>query len=287
VAALLPPAELQFLDGNGHPYAAGKLATFVPGTTTPKNTWQDASATVLNANPITLDAAGRCIVYGDGEYRTQLSDAAGNLVWDQSSNTLVSVAMAPVVAAPTIADAVNLLGIQDMIDIETARAIAAENALQAQIGGQATTAALNAEIARAQAAEADLQNQLNTEVTRAEAAEANLQSQISGITGTDTTGQRSGTVTTNVNGRFNIAITPAYTLQMTGLTCWQTGTQLPKWPQPVNSSNVYNLDFRDSGGGPIFASVNGINGVLCLTNDGSGTDLAVVSTTINWQSSGI
>jgi hypothetical protein len=259
----------------------------VPGTSTPKNTWQDAGATVLNTNPIVLDSAGRCICFGDGIYRCILQDASGVLIFDQLSDTLVSAAMAPVIAAPTIAAAVNLLGIQGMIDIETSRATAAENALQAQLHGFAAAVDLTAETARAEAAEAALGTRIDNEVSRAEAAEANLQSQISGITGTDTTGRRSGTVTTDVGGRFSIAITPAYTLEMTYLTCWQIGTQLPKWPQPVNSSNVYNLDFRDSGGGPIFASVNGINGVLCLTNDGSGTDLAVVSTTINWQASGI
>ena len=66
---LLPSAELQFSDANGHPYAGGTLELLVPGTTTPKDTWTDPDGAALNTNPIVLDAAGRCIVYGDGAYR--------------------------------------------------------------------------------------------------------------------------------------------------------------------------------------------------------------------------
>lgn len=83
MATLLPFPELQFFDNNGNPLAAGTINTYVPGTTTPKQTWQDASGVVLNTNPITLDAAGRAIIYGVGSYRFLVKDAAGNIIYDQ------------------------------------------------------------------------------------------------------------------------------------------------------------------------------------------------------------
>jgi hypothetical protein len=204
MAALLPSPELQFLDGNGHPYSAGTLATYVTGTTTPKATWRDEAATVLNTNPIVLDAAGRCICWGDGVYRVILNDASGNLVFDQTSDTMVSIAMAPVIAAPTIAEAVRLLGINDLL------------------AGYATTAALNAEIARAEAAEAALGTRIDNETARAEAAEAALQSALdaeiarakaaeAGLTPSGTAATvRTGSVTTDAGGVAHINFVPPF-----------------------------------------------------------------------------
>jgi hypothetical protein len=169
MVALLPNPEPQFCDADGNPYAGGTIATYVSGTTTPKATWLDPNQTAFNTNPIILDAAGRCVMYGDGDYRLILNDAAGNLIWDQPSSTIVSAAMEPVMAAPTIAEAVRLLGIQDLIDNEAAARAAADSAEQA-----ARIAADNAETARAEAAEANLQSELDAEIARAEAAEGAL-----------------------------------------------------------------------------------------------------------------
>jgi len=168
MVALLPPAELQFSDANGKPYAGGKLATYVAGTTTPKSTWQDPDGTTLNTNPIVLDSAGRCIIYADGIVRTILTDAAGNLVWDQLSNTLVSVAMAPVCIAPDIPTAQGLLGI-----VDNSATLAA---LSAAISAETTnrTAADTAEATARAAADTTNANAITAETTRAEAAEAAL-----------------------------------------------------------------------------------------------------------------
>jgi hypothetical protein len=112
MTTLLPLAQLQFLDANGNPYAGGQLFTYVPSTTTPKQTWQDAGQTTLNTNPIVLDAAGRCTIYGQGSYRTQLFDGIGNLVWDKlttATDAFVSIPMLPVVAAASTDAATALL----------------------------------------------------------------------------------------------------------------------------------------------------------------------------------
>lgn len=92
-ATLLPNAEQQFIDGNGVPYALGKVYHYIPTTSTFKNTWQDVGRTVLNTNPIDLDGAGRAIIYGSGQYRQVLEDVDGNLIWDQLTQDVYGLVM--------------------------------------------------------------------------------------------------------------------------------------------------------------------------------------------------
>jgi hypothetical protein len=80
--------------------------------------------------------------------------------------------MIPVVAAPTIAEARRLLGIDASIQAETDRAEAAEGALRSQI---------TAETARAEGIEAGLRTDLNAEIARATAAENALNTRMNGI----------------------------------------------------------------------------------------------------------
>ena len=120
--------EPQFCDQNGIPYAGGTITTYVMGTSTPKTTWMDPNLTAMNTNPIVLDAAGRCVMWGDGDYRLILRDIAGNLIWDQPSTSIVSAAMAPVVEAATLQDAMDAMGVTAAINAEAnARAAADSN----------------------------------------------------------------------------------------------------------------------------------------------------------------
>ena len=80
---ILPNGKQQFIDSNGNPLASGKVYYYIPSTTTFKNTYQDDAGTVLNTNPIQLDANGQCIAYGTGSYRQQVYDVNNNLIWDQ------------------------------------------------------------------------------------------------------------------------------------------------------------------------------------------------------------
>lgn len=82
-ATLLPNARQQFWDSNGRPLAGGSVYFYVPQTSTPKNTWQDAGQTVLNTNPVVLDANGQALIYGNGQYRQVAYDVHNNLIWDQ------------------------------------------------------------------------------------------------------------------------------------------------------------------------------------------------------------
>jgi hypothetical protein len=209
MVALLPTPELTFVDADGAPYAAGTLTTYVPSSTTSKDTWSESTGTALNTNPITLDSAGRCIVYGDGAYRLILKDSAGNTIFDQESNTLVSVAMAPVCIAATIADAQALLGITD-----SAAALAALTAADAAEAA-ARAAAITAEATARAAADATLTTNLAAEVTRATAAEAALAATgaFTGFTWHDLTGSRAAATNyTNSHGKLivvNVVATSA------------------------------------------------------------------------------
>lgn len=252
MAELLPSPELQFCDSNGLPYAGGTLTLYVAGTSTLKTSWQDEGGTVANANPIVLDSAGRAIIWGDGAYRAVLRDAAGNLIFDQTTTTMVSAAMAPVCIAATLADARAAMGITDAIGTETSRAVAAEGTL---------TTNLAAETSRAEAAETTLTTALNAEIARAEAAEAALSG---GISGLGSTGAKSGTGTTDGTGHVRITYPAAYatattafvaTLDAAGLlgitlsvaadrfgadvwSCWTYGAAAP-------STNFYWLAMGD------------------------------------------
>ena len=62
MAVLLSPvggAAAQFLDNNGNPLLAGKLFTYVAGTTTNQATYTSSSGVTPHTNPIILDAGGR------------------------------------------------------------------------------------------------------------------------------------------------------------------------------------------------------------------------------------
>lgn len=62
--------------------AGGSVAYYIPTTLTTKQTWQNAAESVLNQNPVPLDANGCAIVYGNGSYRQILKDSLSNTVWD-------------------------------------------------------------------------------------------------------------------------------------------------------------------------------------------------------------
>lgn len=228
MVAPVPPGAWQFIDADGRPYAGGTIGTYVVGTTTPKNTWADHLAAALNPNPIVLDAAGRCTMFGDGEFRLMLRDQAGNLVYDQYATTLVSAAMQPVIVAPDLATARRLMGIDDAIAaavlVETNRALAAEAALQAAINAaiSSLTALIEAETARAEAKETELQNNLAQERAERIAADDAINGRI-GAGG----GIRAGTGLSDSNGNIVITFDPSFTSACTFFVVTIPGTTLP------------------------------------------------------------
>ena len=83
-SAQIPNGQQQFADANGVPYAGGSVCFYVPGTSTPSLTYQDPGLTVPNTSPcVTLNASGRAIIWGSGEYRQILYNSSAVLIWDQ------------------------------------------------------------------------------------------------------------------------------------------------------------------------------------------------------------
>lgn len=92
---LLGLSIFQPLDDDGAIVPQGRLHTYIVGTTTPKDTYLQASGGSAHANPVVLDGAGRATIFlaDDGAYDMVLTDADGATIW-----TLTSIiAAAPVV----------------------------------------------------------------------------------------------------------------------------------------------------------------------------------------------
>lgn len=92
-ATLLPNGKQQFFDNSGGVNAGGYVYFYIPSTTTLKTTWQDAGMVTANANPVPLDANGRAIIYGNGQYREVVYQADGTLVWDQLTSDTTSLSL--------------------------------------------------------------------------------------------------------------------------------------------------------------------------------------------------
>lgn len=76
-----------YFDNAGVPLSGGKLYFYDTGTTTPRNTWSDKALSVLNANPVQLDSAGRANteIWGSGSYRIVAEDADGNPIYTRDN----------------------------------------------------------------------------------------------------------------------------------------------------------------------------------------------------------
>lgn len=83
ISALLPNGKQQFFDRNGDTVALGTVGFFIPGTDTPKDTWSDPDESVLNTNPVALDAGGMALIYGSGQYRQVVQNSSGDIIWDE------------------------------------------------------------------------------------------------------------------------------------------------------------------------------------------------------------
>lgn len=77
MSSILPNGKTQFIDQNGKPLANGAVTFYSPGTTTKKDTYQDAAMTQPNTNPIILDSRGQATIWGGGSYRQVVADKIG------------------------------------------------------------------------------------------------------------------------------------------------------------------------------------------------------------------
>ena len=81
---------IQFFLDDGSVNAGGSVTFYETDLTTLKNTYSDPALTVLNANPVTLDAAGRPVtdIWGSGVYGAVLADSTGTTI--QTLNNIQS-----------------------------------------------------------------------------------------------------------------------------------------------------------------------------------------------------
>ena len=199
--------DVQFCDQNGKPYSGGLLSTFSRGTTVPKTTWGDPELTAANSNPVVLDASGRAILWGDGDYQLQLNDAAGNLIFSVPSTAFVSSAMLPVTTAETIPDALLALGLTGSGGaIPTA--VAAEATTRAAADTSLTTA-VNA-LSTSLQTETNSREEADTDEAAARtAADAALQGQINTLTGTPHAYMQGGVATILAGAGFKTITLPS------------------------------------------------------------------------------
>lgn len=91
-ANAFPFFNTQFRDDTTDAVAAFYLLyTYISTTTTPKTTYSDAAGSITNANPVVLDAMGRCSIFGalDAAYTFVLKNPSGTTIktWDGISAT--------------------------------------------------------------------------------------------------------------------------------------------------------------------------------------------------------
>jgi hypothetical protein len=79
-ASLFPLPRFVAYSNDGAPLAGGFVYTYEANTTTPAATWQDSGETILNSNPVLLDANGSCLLYGSGNYSLVTTDSNGNQI---------------------------------------------------------------------------------------------------------------------------------------------------------------------------------------------------------------
>ncbi len=117
MATLAPFFAVQFFTDAGAPAAAYRVHTYNAGTTTPKASYTDQAGAVPNANPITLDSAGRCALWLESEgseYAIELRTPGGALVkrWDDVAGvpTPSATAYVPLAGGVTMTGQFNLSG---------------------------------------------------------------------------------------------------------------------------------------------------------------------------------
>lgn len=162
MAALAPFFNVQFFTNEGVPAAAYLLHTYDAGTTTPKATFTTQAGDVSNANPIVLDADGRCSLWlGSGEYRLRLETPLGALVktWDDVAGIpdAGETSFVPIAGDVTMTGRFNLAG-PALSSLQPVTLAQLESEIASAVSGLATDAELTA-------LDADLQGQITTNAT--------------------------------------------------------------------------------------------------------------------------
>lgn len=140
-ATLMPFVLPRQFSLDGKVLSGGKIWTYQSGTNTPKTTYATADKTVVNSNPVLLDAAGYAPVFLDtGSYRIVVQDSTGAQIESPIDGVTGAsggfgpgndpVAVANVIAVDTYQDVRNLVNQYDIVLVA--------GRLQVGDGGQGT-----------------------------------------------------------------------------------------------------------------------------------------------------
>lgn len=116
MAIITDGVKTKFTDDTGLPLIGGQVFSYVEGTSTPKDTYQDRAFTIPNTNPIILDDAGSCQMYLKGGYRLRVLTADGVLV-EEKDNAFQSDGQVLDVVANTTA----IAALQTNVDVLNTR----------------------------------------------------------------------------------------------------------------------------------------------------------------------
>lgn len=144
--SIVPLPKGQLIDQNGAPLVGATIATLVPGTTTPADTFLDQALTQLNTNPIITDVLGMFTAWAAADFRYIVHDANGNLIYDADTSaplaaSVISGFMGPVVGASNSTQFLDLSGTTAFVeasiaDIGTVTGPAGPQGIQGPIGPQ-------------------------------------------------------------------------------------------------------------------------------------------------------
>lgn len=116
MAIITDGVKTKFTDDTGLPLIGGQVFSYVEGTSTPKDTYQDRAFTIPNTNPIILDDVGSCQMYLKGGYRLRVLTADGVLV-EEKDNAFQSDGQVLDVVANTTA----IAALQTNVDVLNTR----------------------------------------------------------------------------------------------------------------------------------------------------------------------
>jgi hypothetical protein len=108
---------VQFFSDAGAPLAGGFVYTYAAGSTTPQPTFSDAAGLVPNSNPITLDAAGKAVLYlSPVVYKFDVQNSAGvSQDGYPRDNITGSLWTGALIGASTLSPAINANGFANRI----------------------------------------------------------------------------------------------------------------------------------------------------------------------------
>lgn len=104
MGVLLPEGKQSFTTNGSLPLAGGKVYTYVPGTSTPKDTYTTSAGTVVNTNPVILDSRGEAAIFWDGAYDVVLKDSSDVTIWGPIRHVTPELAGAAAEALADLAD---------------------------------------------------------------------------------------------------------------------------------------------------------------------------------------